>query len=106
VSPTPRVLIARYQAQPGRGDEVAAALTEMAGAVRRDEPACLLYRAARSLDQPDSFVLYEEYRDQRALEAHRETPHFKRLIEGTVVPLLVSREREVAVPVAEPDVPP
>ena len=100
-----RVLIARYQAQTGRGDEVEAALREMAHAVRRDEPACLLYRAARSVERPDSFVLYEEYQDQAALEAHRQTPHFKRLIEATVVPLLVSREREIAVPVAGPDLP-
>jgi (4S)-4-hydroxy-5-phosphonooxypentane-2,3-dione isomerase len=97
-----RALIARYQAKAGRGDEVASLLEEMAAAVARDEPACVLYRAARSVEHPDAFILYEEYTDQAALEAHRETPHFRRLIEGTVVPLLESRDREVAVPVAQP----
>jgi (4S)-4-hydroxy-5-phosphonooxypentane-2,3-dione isomerase len=96
-----RALIARYQAQAYRGDEVAALLEEMAAAVARDEPACVLYRAARSVERPDTFILYEEYTDQAALEAHRETPHFRRLIEGAVVPMLESREREVAVPVAQ-----
>ena len=52
----------------------------------RDEPACLVYRAARSVDDPDVFVLYEEYEDEAALLAHRETPHFKDLIEGVIVP--------------------
>jgi hypothetical protein len=29
-----------------------------------------------------------------AIAAHRETPHFKEIIEGRIVPLLESRERE------------
>ena len=45
-----RTLIARYTAQPGRGDEVAERLKEMAAAVAADEPECLLYRAARLID--------------------------------------------------------
>ena len=88
------VLVARYQVKPGMGDQVAAALREMAPHVKSDEPGCLLYQANRSQDNPDSFLLYEQYADEAALLAHRETPHFKRLIEGTVVPLLDKRERE------------
>lgn len=95
-----RTLLARYRVQPGQGDAVEAALQKMAVAVARDEPGCLLYRAARSVDEPDVFVLYEEYENEAALLAHRETPHFRDLIEGTVVPMLAAREREVLVPVA------
>jgi autoinducer 2-degrading protein len=94
-----RTMLARYRVQPGNSEAVAAALQKMAAAVARDEPACLLYRAARSVEEPDVFVLYEEYVDEAALLAHRDTPHFKDLIEGTVVPMLASREREVLVPV-------
>src|SRR5262245_61986893 len=94
-----RTLLARYRVQPGHGDEVETTLKKMAQAVARDEPGCLLYRAARSVEEPDVFVLYEEYVDEAALLAHRETPHFRALIEGTVVPSLASREREVLVPV-------
>jgi autoinducer 2-degrading protein len=95
-----RTLLARYRAQPGHGDAVEVTLQKMAAAVAREEPACLLYRAARSLEEPDVFVLYEEYVDEAALLAHRETNHFRDLIEGTVVPLLISRERDVLVPLA------
>jgi autoinducer 2-degrading protein len=94
-----RTMLARYRAHPGRGDLVAETLTRMAAAVAADEPACLVYRASRSVEEPDVFVLYEEYVDQAALEAHRETPHFRELIEGTIVPALASREREVLEPV-------
>jgi len=93
-----RTLLARYRAKPGIGDAVAQALERMADAVRRDEPACLVYRVSRSIDDPDVFVLYEEYVDEAALLAHRETPHFRASIEETVVPLLESREREVLIP--------
>ena len=44
--------------------------------------------------EPDLFLLYEHYVDQAALEAHRNTPHFKEIIEGSIVPLLDKRERE------------
>jgi autoinducer 2-degrading protein len=94
-----RTMLARYRAQPGQGDAIEATLRKMAVAVARDEPGCLLYRASRSVEEPDVFVLYEEYVDQAALLAHRDTPHFRDLIEGTVVPALISREREVLVPV-------
>jgi quinol monooxygenase YgiN len=97
--PAMRGLTARYTAQPGQGDLVEETLRRMAAAVARDEPACLVYRAGRSTDDPDVFVLYEEYEDEAALLAHRETPHFRALIEGVIVPVLASREREVLVPV-------
>jgi quinol monooxygenase YgiN len=41
------------------------------------------------------FLLYEHYADQGALDAHRNTPHFKEIIEGVIVPLLEKREREL-----------
>ena len=94
-----RTLLARYHVEPGRGDEVETTLQKMAAAVARDEPGCVLYRAARSVEEPDVFVLYEEYVDEDALLAHRDTAHFRDLIEGTVVPMLTSREREILVPV-------
>jgi len=93
------VLIARYYVQTGRGNDVEAALREMAPLVKEHEPGCLLYHANRSRDNADLFILYEQYQDTAALDAHRDTPHFKRLIEGTIVPLLDKREREICDPV-------
>ncbi len=95
-----QALLARYHVRKGQGDLVERTLGEMAKAVEREEPQCLIYRAARSTEDHDSFVLYEEYEDEAALVAHRETPHFRSLIEGTIVPLLESREREILRPIA------
>lgn len=93
-------LIARYRTQPGQGDTVEALLREMTAAVGRDEPDCLLFRVTRSPRDGERFLLYEEYVDEGALEAHRRTPHFRDLIEAKVIPLLIEREREVMVPIA------
>ncbi len=89
------VLVARYYGKQGQGDAIAAALHEMEPLVRANEPACKVYHAARSQENPDNFILYEEYEDEAALLAHRETPHFKEIIEGTIIPMLEKREREL-----------
>ncbi len=89
------VLTARYHCKSGQGDAVEDALRRMAPLVALQEPGCKLYNACRSQDNPDMFLLYEQYIDQAAFLAHRETPHFKEIIEGVIVPLLERREREM-----------
>jgi quinol monooxygenase YgiN len=88
------VLVAQYQVQLGRGDEVEAAIKRMAQLVKEHEPGCILYQANRSRENPDHFLLYEQYADEAALAAHREAPYFKEIVEGTIVPMLDKRERE------------
>lgn len=89
------VLVARYTGKPGQGDTIEAALRKMAPLVAAGEPGCKVYHACRSDENRDYFLLYEHYVDEAALQAHRETPHFKEIIEGTIVPLLDKREREL-----------
>jgi (4S)-4-hydroxy-5-phosphonooxypentane-2,3-dione isomerase len=84
------IVIAQYLVQSGRSDEVAAILAQHVVAAR-GEPGCLRFDVNRSVEEPDRFVLYEEYVDDAAFEAHRVTPHFRSLIEGKVVPLLAER---------------
>jgi quinol monooxygenase YgiN len=87
------VLVAMYHGRPGKGDEIEANLRRMEGLVTQHEPGCALYHACRSKENRDLFLLYEHYVDDASLQAHRETPHFKEIIEGTIVPLLEKRER-------------
>jgi quinol monooxygenase YgiN len=89
------VLVAKYFCKPGKGNEVEKYLKEMKPLVEKNEKGCVVYYANRSNDNKDLFLLYEQYVDQNALEAHRETPHFKEIIEGKIMPLLEKREREV-----------
>src|SRR5215468_5590781 len=89
------VLVARYYVRPGQGDAIEEALYQMAPLVAESEPGCKFYQASRSQENPDNFLLYEHYVDEAALLHHRETPHFQRIIEGTIIPLLEKREREL-----------
>ncbi|MBV9789958.1 MAG: antibiotic biosynthesis monooxygenase [Chloroflexi bacterium] len=89
------VLAAHYQGKSGQGDAIEAALRRMAPLVKEHEPGCTLYQAARSQEHPDQFLLYEHYVDEAALLAHRETAHFKEVIEGTILPLVEQRERQI-----------
>lgn len=89
------VLIARYHVKPGNSQAVREALGKMAARVKADEPACLVYNANVDPQNENLYCLYEIYKDEAALVAHRETPHFKEIIEGIIVPLLEKREREI-----------
>ena len=88
-------LVAKYHGKPGSGDVILNLLQKMAPLVKAQEPGCHLYQVSRSTDDPDSFLLYEQCVDDNALIAHRETAHFKEIIEANILPLLEKRQREV-----------
>jgi autoinducer 2-degrading protein len=93
------VLVARYTVKPGNVEAVLDALRRIAPLVRANEPGCLTYQVNRAKDDPNTLLLYEEYVDQAAVDAHAATPHFQEIILGTIVPLLERREREFFTPV-------
>ena len=43
----------------------------------KDEPGCLRFDVIQDRDDPNRFYFYEIYRDEGALQAHRQTPHFR-----------------------------
>ncbi len=88
-------LIARYYVVPGNAPLVEETLRTMAERVKADEPACLVYNANVDPENENLYCLYEVYENEDAVAAHRETPHFKELIEGIIVPVLEKREREL-----------
>ena len=68
-------VVARIRAAKGRGDALAALLSEQAAVVLKAEPGCLVYRAHRSITDPDLFLFYEMYADDAAFDLHRSAPH-------------------------------
>ncbi len=42
----------------------------------RDEPHCYRFNVLQDEQDPNVYYFYEVYRDQAALEAHRQTPHY------------------------------
>jgi quinol monooxygenase YgiN len=88
------VLIAQHYAQEGNGDKVEALLKEASDYCNSDaEPGCLMYIVNRSTENPNHFLIYEQYVDEEALRIHAETAMFQETIIGKEVHLLESRNR-------------
>jgi (4S)-4-hydroxy-5-phosphonooxypentane-2,3-dione isomerase len=62
----------------------------------KDEPGCLRFDVLQDRDDPHRFYYYEVYRDEAALEAHRQTPHFKYYFEKSQPWLAAPPERRFA----------
>jgi quinol monooxygenase YgiN len=84
------IVVARYVVADGHADTVVRLLRANAEA-SRGEPGCLEFSVFQDADDPRRILLYEEYTDEDAFQAHRRTPHFREIIEAQVVPLLDER---------------
>jgi quinol monooxygenase YgiN len=60
----------------------------------RKEPGCRQFDILVDPNDRAKVMLYEVYDDDKAFEAHQQTPHFKKYL-AEAVPLLASRERQV-----------
>ncbi len=84
-------VIARITARSDAVAEVEAALRTLVDAAA-DEDGTVEHILHREGDT-ESFWFYELYADQAALDAHAQTQHFKDIVQGEVIPMLLSRER-------------
>ena len=63
-------------------DDVAESLRLLTAASRL-EPGCVSYIPHHVEGDPDTIVIYEQYKDEQALAAHRASAHFKKYaVEG------------------------
>ena len=82
---------AHFRAQAGHEETVRQLLLQAAAAVRAAEPGNLVYTAHQDPKEPAQFFIYEQYADQTALEAHRDSPHYQELVVQQIGPLLAER---------------
>jgi|GEM_PF-157146 len=69
-------VVAKLKVLDGRGDAFEAAAREMVATVGRKEAGrTLVYTLHRAVDDPLTFVFYEQYADDEALAAHRTSAH-------------------------------
>ena len=69
------VLAVTWMSKVGRETEVAAIFSKLTEESRK-EPGCLMYIVHRHKTDSRRFFVYEQYKDDAALEAHRASPHF------------------------------
>ena len=74
--------VVRFTFAPDDRVEVADALRPLTIASRQEE-GCVSYIPHHVDGDPDTIVIYEQYRDEAALAAHRASAHFKKYaVEG------------------------
>jgi quinol monooxygenase YgiN len=73
--------------------EIAEILRQLAGASRL-EPGCVSFIPHQLQDDPDTVLIYEQYKDDAALAAHRESAHFKKYAVGGLYQKMRERKLE------------
>ena len=69
------VLAVTWVAKTGREAETTALFSKLTEESRK-EAGCVTYQVHRHRTEPRRFFIYEQYKDDAALEAHRNAPHF------------------------------
>jgi quinol monooxygenase YgiN len=87
------VLVVQIRVKPESLDAFMGKLAENARNARK-EPGCKQFDVLVDPNDKTKVMLYEVYNDEKAFEAHQQTPHFKKYL-AEAVPLLASRERSI-----------
>ena len=69
-------------------------------AASRQEPGCVSYVPHVVETDPTTVLIYEQYRDEAALEAHRATEHFERWANQGLYPSMQERSIEMLLALA------
>jgi quinol monooxygenase YgiN len=87
------VLLVTVRVKPEHLAEFLAAARHNAEHAVADEPGCLRFDIVQDREDTHLFRFYEVYKDDAALAAHRQTPHFKMYIESSAPWMAVPAER-------------
>ena len=93
------VLAVTWVANPGKEAEVAGIFRKLEAASRQ-EPGCLMYMVHRHRTDTARFFIYEQYRDDAALEAHRQSQHFQQYAVTALNGIGERREGELYYPLS------
>jgi quinol monooxygenase YgiN len=69
------VLVVTWMAKMGHENEVVSVFSKLTEESRK-EPGCAMYLVHQHKTDPRRFLVYEQYKDDAALEAHRASAHF------------------------------
>ena len=75
-------MIVKVRIKPEQRERFLAAIEDDAICSERDEPGCLRFNVLQDEDDENLYYFLEIYRDEDALAAHRETPHYARWMEA------------------------
>ena len=70
------------------------------GPASRQEPGCVSYIAHFVEGEPATVLIYEQYKDREAADAHRQSPHFTKYAVCGLYQKMLERSREDLVALA------
>ncbi|HVZ84173.1 MAG TPA: putative quinol monooxygenase [Terracidiphilus sp.] len=85
--------IIRMKFAPEDRDEIAEILRQLTAASRQ-EPGCVAYVPHHLEADPDTILIYEQYADKFAEDAHRQSEHFNKYAVGGLYQKMLERSRE------------
>ena len=94
-------VFAKWQVKDGQLTPVLNLLTEVSQKSTAEE-GNLFYKVHQSTGDPNTVILFEGYKDEAALTAHRNSGHFQTLVIGKIIPLLETREVVITTPLIFP----
>lgn len=97
----PIVIFAKWQVAEGKLTEVISALAELSK-LSRQESGNLAYQVHQSIEEVNRIFLFETYRDEEALDFHRNSAHYQKYGLNTIVPLLSHREVSITKEILKP----
>ena len=77
------VMMVNAKVKPGKREEFLNVIQEDAESTTKNEPGNFGFYVIQNNEDPDRFFLFEVYKDQAALEAHRAAPHFLKYRQAT-----------------------
>lgn len=89
----------RMKFRPQDRQRVHELATALANASRQEQ-GCVAYIPHTLDGEPDTLIIYEQYRDQKALDAHRASGHFRECAVGGLYQLMLDRQVENFTPLA------
>jgi quinol monooxygenase YgiN len=87
------VLLVQFTVYPGKEGQAKDYMRKMEEHTRR-EPGCRFYIGSQSNEESRRFCFYEQYVDEKAIEAHRAAPYFAQYVTNGLGPLMEKVTRE------------
>ena len=96
-------LLVTIQIQPEHREAFMESMLDDARGSNNDEPGCLRFDVLQDSEDPNKIHLYEVYKDQAAVDAHRQAPHYTKWRETVQDWFAAETVRRVATPVFPPE---
>lgn len=72
-------LLAKIEAKPNHADSLLSLLENLVRDSRKED-GCITYELLQDKEQPELFVMREQWKSQAILEQHQKTPHFQNFV--------------------------